>query len=213
MAIKNHIIIILLSFLVAHSVQATTWTTIGSGSWNSPFVWATGIVPPYISSDTFIIKHPVFFENNLVLNQGAYLLIDSAGGLCAHRYVTVNSGAVIEKYGIFEADSLFISGGVVICYPPEDIVLWRYADISNGGSISSNGCQFVVGPWFDCRSPQYNFLDVTENDNPKTINIFPNPTHDKLYINSKTDKWSLAEIIDFTGRAVLSLTLNNDQMI
>ncbi|MFA5781884.1 MAG: T9SS type A sorting domain-containing protein [Bacteroidales bacterium] len=45
------------------------------------------------------------------------------------------------------------------------------------------------------------------------FNIFPNPTHDKLYINSKTDKWSLVEIIDFTGKTVLSCTLNNNQMI
>ena len=49
--------------------------------------------------------------------------------------------------------------------------------------------------------------------NNDRINIFPNPTHDKLHINSKTEKWSSVEIIDFTGRSVLLNNSFNEQTI
>ena len=49
--------------------------------------------------------------------------------------------------------------------------------------------------------------------NNDRINIFPNPTKDKLHINSKTEKWSSVEIIDFTGKTVLFNNSFNEQTI
>jgi len=45
------------------------------------------------------------------------------------------------------------------------------------------------------------------------FNIFPNPSHDKLYINSKANKWTMVEIIDLLGETVLFSTLNDDQIV
>lgn len=186
---KKLIIIIFLLFLNIHFAISAIWTTVSEGYWDSPSVWSTGIAPPYSSSDTFVIEHPIAFMDNLILNAGAFMMIDSSGGLCAHRNITVNAGASIIKYGILEVDSLLIPGGQVNCYIPGEVILWRYAIISNGGSLTSN-CSLSIGPWFNCRSPQFDFTGVPEYENENTISIFPNPANSIIDFNKK-NSWFL----------------------
>ena len=179
--------------------MSATWTTISRGYWNSAQVWSGGIVPPYTSSDTFIIQHPVAFSDNIVLNAGAFIRIDSTGGLCAHKNITVNAGANVTKYGMLEVDTLYIPGGDVSCNIPGKVVLWRYAIITNSGSFSSN-CALNVGPWFECSRPFFEFMGIAENESEYTISIFPNPANDKLQIEMQS-RFDI-EIYDLKGGVI-----------
>ena len=204
---KLALINLLLIFLLPSAISAT-WTTVSEGYWNNPLVWSGGTVPSYTSSDTFLINHYIAFTNNIELNAGAFIFIDSTGGLCAHRDITVNIGASIVAYGLFEVDSLFISGGQANYNIPGAVILWRSAIISNGGSFNSN-CSFSVGPWFDCRRPEYDFTGLSENANENIISIFPNPTSYKL--NIEAPQKSEIDILNIEGQILksISATENN----
>jgi hypothetical protein len=190
--------------------NATTWTTISNGFWESGSIWNGGIVPPHTSSDTFLIKHPIVLENNLFLNSGALLKIDSTGGLCGHHNISVFTGAKILKYGILELDSLRIPGGIVTCRATGGVVLTLAAIISNGGSLSVSGCSFSVGPWFNCIQPEYHFaIGITENEFFSKVKIFPNPGNGKFEISGIDLPESLAlTLFDLLGRKVFSAVLS-----
>jgi hypothetical protein len=203
---KLALINLLLIFLLPSAI-CTTWTTVSEGYWNNPLVWSGGTVPSYTCSDTFLIKHYIAFTNNIELNAGAFIFIDSIGGLCAHRDITVNTGARIIAYGLFEVDSLFIRGGQTNYNIPGAVILWRSAIISNGGSFNSN-CSFSVGPWFDCRRPEYDFTGLSENANKNIISIFPNPT--SFNLNIEAPQKSEIEILNIEGQIIKSITANEN---
>jgi len=190
--------------------MSTTWTTISPGYWNNPQIWSTGITPPYISADTFIIQHPVAFQDNIVLNAGAFIRIDSTGGLCAHHNITVNTGASILKYGVLEVDTLYIPGGDVNCLSPGEVILWLNAHISNGGAFQSN-CAFSIGPWFECVRPQFGFMNVLDLVDKNQISIFPNPATDHITIEFKTDvnKNTTVTISNIQGQQLLKQSISN----
>ena len=189
-----------------HSALPATWTTISPGYWNNPAVWSTGIVPPYASADTFIIHHPVAFEDNIILNAGAFMQIDSTGGLCAHNNITVNTGAAILKFGILEADSMDIPGGTVNCIMPGELILWKYETISNGGSFYSD-CTFNVGRWFECLRPWFGYMSVSEYESENNISIFPNPANDDLTI--ETPRNSLLEISNIESQLIKTFAVSS----
>lgn len=197
MIVKKILIVFIFTILFMNSAFSSTWITISKGYWNDGSIWSTGIIPSYSSSDTIIIKHPVVFENNLYLNDGAFIQIDSSGGLCGHNDITVYSNATIIKYGILELDSLFIPGGQVICLGPGQVVLSLHARLTNGGSLSVNGCSFSVGPWFNCVQPTFDFALGIEEFKTFTFHLFPNPIKSTLNI-------SLSEI-----KSAINLSLYN----
>ncbi len=146
------------------------------GFWNSPSIWANAAVPPYNSADTIIIKHPVAFNNNLIFNSGGYLKIDTAGGLCGHNNITLKSGSKFLMRGILEIDSLLIPGGQVSLLSPGAVTLTCYGILSNGGSLTIT-CSLIVGPWFTCITPTFQFAGIEENNKNSFIKLFPNPNN------------------------------------
>ena len=171
---KNLIAFVLCLFLV-NVTKANKWETVSTGYWNSGGVWLGGIAPPYTSSDTFLIKHPILLNATLTLTAGAYLEIDSMGGICGHQQITVNTNAKIIEYGILELDILSIPGGIVNCLNPGLVILTQYGVISNGGSLYIN-CSLSVGPWFDCHLPEYAYtLGVPTTSSLSEFSFFPNP--------------------------------------
>jgi len=70
-AVKHHFILILILALASQHLKAATQTTVASGSQNSPSVLSTAAVPPYSSAGTFIIRHHIVFENDLVMNHNS----------------------------------------------------------------------------------------------------------------------------------------------
>ena len=86
MIVKKILIAFIFTILAINSAFSSTWITISKGYWNNGSIWSTGMIPPYSSSDTIIIEHPVVFENNLYFNDGAFIQIDSSdeyGGMPA----------------------------------------------------------------------------------------------------------------------------------
>jgi hypothetical protein len=176
---KFHLLILIFAF---QFTKAKTWTTISYGYWNSPSVWLGGIAPPLSCSDTFNIKHAVAIFNNVVFNSGSLLNIDTTGGICGHNNVSIKSGAKFYLRGIFQVDTLFVPGGKVYMYSPGSVTLTCSGIISNGGSMTISGASLVVGPWFNCRNPEYQFTGIEELSDKTEIKLFPNPASQKLNI-------------------------------
>lgn len=174
--VRNVIFPFLICLFLANSMSAKTWRTVTGGAWSSGVVWEGGVAPPYISADTFLIRTPITINSTLNLNTGAYLKIDSTGGICGHERLTVNTGALVVKYGVLDLDTLYISGGTVYCYPPEEVILSFYGILSGVGSSLHVTSGMQVGPWFDCRVPEYTFLSKIENVSKEIeFTAFPNP--------------------------------------
>ncbi len=191
--------------------RAKTWTTISYGYWSSPTVWFGGIVPPLASSDTFNIKHPVAIYNDLFFNSGSFLRIDSSGGICGHNNITIKSGVNFIKYGILEIDSLFIPGGKVYMYAPGSVTLTCYGIVSSGGSILISGPLLMVGPWFNCRTPEFHFTGIEEVNARQKIKLFPNPVSIALTIETELPVYEKAEIeiVNTLGQTILKTRFSN----
>lgn len=186
MTLKKIIIPFLLSLFLINSVKATTWQTVASGSWSSNTVWQGGVAPPYTSADTFLIKTPIIINSTLTLNSGAYFKIDSTGGICGHEKLTVNTGALVIKYGTLDLDTLYISGGVVYCYPPEEVILTYYGILIGAGSNLYITGGLEVGPWFECRTPEYTYIGLDDISQPEEFSIYPNPFSSSVTISSNS---------------------------
>ncbi|MBI4931613.1 MAG: T9SS type A sorting domain-containing protein [Bacteroidetes bacterium] len=172
---KKLLIVFSLCLFLVNVTEANKWETVSNGYWNSGGVWLGGMAPPYTSSDTFLIKHPVIINATLTLNMGAYLQIDSMGGICGHEKLSVNTNAKLITYGILELDTLSIPGGNVNCLYPGIVILTLYGIISNGGYLYANS-SFSVGPWFNCHLPEYAFAaNVPFINSLSELSIFPNP--------------------------------------
>ncbi|MCW3071240.1 MAG: hypothetical protein JWO44_1130 [Bacteroidetes bacterium] len=194
-----------LFLLVANTGFSTSWTSVAAGFWNDPSTWSTNTIPPYSSSDTFYIKHPVAFQDNLFFNNAALLKIDSAGGLCGHHNITAATGSTILKYGIIELDTMNIPGGHVNFYAPGQAIFTMNGTLSSGGSLSVSGCSLAVGPWFECVQPTFSFtIGITEY-NKETVHVFPDPATDHFTFSFQTDLQNAwLQITDISGRAVYS---------
>lgn len=170
---KGLFFIIIIFCFISH-INAVKWETISFGFWNNAAIWKSGIVPPSGGNDTFYIKHPVVFATNLAFNNGAYIKIDSTGGLCGHQKINLNPGSKLISYGILESDTLHVSGGQASLFTASQTTLTCYGIISNGGSFFCSG-SLIVGPWFNCRSPEFSFAGIDELNLLNEIRVFPNP--------------------------------------
>jgi hypothetical protein len=153
--------------------NANTYITAVNGNWNNQGCWANSFIPLFTINDTVIIKHHIVLPSNLTLLNGAYILIESTGGLCGHIEIELNTGATLIKYGILEIDVLNQSGGIVSLYPPGNTIFTQYGSLT-GGSFN-NTSNLSVGPWFECQMPEYQFLNGLNEHKKLSFNIYPNP--------------------------------------
>jgi hypothetical protein len=204
---KKLLTLSIILFTGTTNLFATTWETADRGFWADSSVWVGGIVPPHASNDTFLIKHPIVIDQNLIFNSGASVLIESDGGICGHYKTNVNSNASIFSYGILELDSLHVLGGLVT-FKDGQLLLTEYARIEVSGArlkIDSAGIM-KVGIWFDCVLPSYAFLvdlklNTEEVQLPSAVKVYPNPTSGILYI--ETDEPSTVSLYDSKGTLLL----------
>lgn len=192
-------------------LYATTYTTAVNGNWNNSGCWLNALVPAFSFSDTLLIKHHIVLPSDLTLLSGAYLRIESTGGICGHVQVHVNTNAGILKYGILEIDVLNMSGGDVNLLPPGNAIFTQYG-VLTGGSLNAT-CNLSVGPWFECQMPEYQFLNGL-NDITKKIELilFPNPSTHFISIDlpASTTPYELT-IVDMNGTIVLQKQLDYKQ--
>ncbi len=168
---------LVLCLTLAKLSMATTYITRMKGYWHQSSTWVNGFVPSYTFSDTVIIKHPVDFNKNLFLNSGAFLRIDTTGGLCGHRNITAYSNAILYKYGLLQLDTMFVTGGKVTLDGPKDAIFSLYGIITlSGASLYVKGCKLSVGPWFECTGDDYESAVISYNHSSKTV-LYPNPNN------------------------------------
>lgn len=188
-------------------INAVKWETISFGFWNNAAIWKSGIVPPAGGNDTFYIKHPVVFATNLAFNNGAFIKIDSTGGLCGHQKINLNPGSKLISYGILESDTLHVSGGQASLFTASQTTLTCYGIISNGGSFFCSG-SLIVGPWFNCRSPEFSFAGINELSLQVEVRLYPNPAQSiiKLDYPHEFNK-STVTITNLNGKIILESQL------
>ncbi len=148
--LKHHLFGILSCFIPCLPLQleAATFSTVSSGVWGSPGVWANNLIPPLAGGDTVYIRHYIMFSSSINLATSTYMRIDTMGTLCGHQRFFVPGGSSIDNYGELYADSLIINGGDVTNY--NFIHMANMAMVTNGGSFQNAGGSMVVGNSFLC---------------------------------------------------------------
>lgn len=196
----NKFLIAIAVMLTFNQVNATTYTTAVNGNWSNIGCWANNTAPAYTCADTIVIKHHIVLPNDLTLLSGAYMLIESTGGICGHVRIFMNAGSSILKYGILEIDALDMSGGIATMLPPGNTIFTQYGQLS-GGAEFTNTSNLSVGPWFECQMPEYQFINGLDNAlQIEKLNIYPNPCSHLLSIDlPKNCTEFLIKIMDAKG--------------
>lgn len=198
-----------ISFMILYfSSKATTWRTISNGNWNDSFVWANNIVPQYTLSDTILIKDSIRFQDNIILNSGSYLEIDSSGGLCGHYNITVPTGSKLISYGAFEVDTFYIPGGNVIMYVTNFLGASRIELTVSGASMNVYSNQlFCICPWDTC----YGVFTLPKLDSSITIKnsfqIYPIPSNGNFSIKYSQINETIFMFYDLLGQEINSTKL------
>lgn len=199
-ASKTRNILLFLIFTTFTSwASATTWHTISTGYWNQSSIWLNGNIPPLHSSDSIYIHHHVALTDDITLTNGGYLKVDSSAGICGHITLTIGLNAIMHKYGYCQIDTLLIPGGDVDFYPPGYSIFSMWGQITNGGSFSLNGSGLTVGAWFQCQKGP---VSAEENEN-YSLNVYPNPFKDELFIENPTSSLLKIKIYDALGNLLL----------
>ncbi len=190
---------IILIALLTHSFHlfCQRFETINYGSWNNESNWKNNLIPPYQFYDSVLIKHPIVFDSVIVSN--AYFKIDSSGAICGHHKIIVKSDFTIN--GFFQCDSLEVDEGFINILGPGDCVSTFHAHVFNFGSLSLTGGSLAVGPWFECRSANYFYLENFKLYN-KVKKIHPNPTADFLLIDENYKDFDF-KLINALGKILL----------
>jgi len=204
------IICILFLFLLLffHTAKSTTWIIIENGNWSDSSIWLSGIVPTYSNSDTIMIKDSITFDEDIYLNAGALLQIDSLGGaLCGHHNVTVYSGAKLNKYGALSLDTLLIKGGIGDFILPGPFLMWL-TKVTDGGSLHiSSYAQSCLCKWDTCYIP---IPFVNPPETPEIVNdytLFPNPSNGNFNLQYSQANETTFYFYNVLGQILFSTTL------
>ena len=137
------------------------------------------------------------FDSVIVSN--AFFKIDSSGAICGHHKIIVKSDFKIN--GFFQCDSLEVDGGNINILGPGDCVSTFHTHVLNFGSFSLTGGSLAVGPWFECRSASYFYLENFELNNELNA-FYPNPTADFVSIDEHYND-SDFQLINALGEIIL----------
>ncbi len=177
---RNNLFFLIAFLMVEITLNAKTFTTYKRGYWQDSSTWQNREMPGFTFEDTIIIKHKVNIKHNLTLNSGAYMRIDTSGGICGHQLITVYTSALIYKYGNLQIDTMILIGGKVILDGPEETIFSAYASVSGqGASLWVKGAPLRVGPWFECSSGNFE-SNITSIKNNNWMRVYPNPNQGKM---------------------------------
>jgi hypothetical protein len=201
---KKTACLFIILLLICQNASSKTYNTFKRGYWSAPSTWKNNDAPSFISSDTIIVAHYINFDRDIFLNSGAFLRIDSMGGLCGHFDITVYNNAMIYKYGMLQLDSMRVTGGKVILDAPKDAIFTESAIIKDAGaSLYVKGAKLMVGPWFQCSGGEY-ISSVHHQALKDSKAIYPNPNNGKFTVNLVShDVSNTFKLTDMNGREIL----------
>jgi hypothetical protein len=192
------------------SSRGSNYYTVSNGAWTAPATWSGGMVPPLAGSDSIFIYHNVMYTSFLHLVSSTYVFIDTGGTLCGHRKFSIQPGSVMDNHGEFNADSLYINGGLLNNYG--NILLANTAVVTNGGSMFNAGTM-QIGAVFLCTEETN---AVMEQENTVSFSISPIPVKAGERIHMNTD----AEIgngeiylLNISGELIRSQPLKKEEEI
>jgi len=204
--IACHLFLSLLFFF--HTAKSTTWISIQNGSWSDASIWSLGIAPSYSTSDTILIKDTIAFDDDIYLNAGALMQIDSNGGaLCGHHDISVFSGAKLNKYGALNIDTLYIKGGIGKIITPEPFLIWLMI-ISDGGSLYMHSyMESCICTWDTCFIPIPMVVPPVNPGLEISYTLFPNPSNGNFNLQYSQEKASTFYFYDALGQLIFSRIL------
>jgi hypothetical protein len=194
--------------LFFHAARSTTWITVENGSWRDSSVWLSGIPPGFSLSDTIMIRDTLTFDEDIHLNVGAVMQIESMGGaLCGHNNITVNSGAILNKYGTLNLDSLFIDGGMAEFVLPGPFLMWL-TRVSNGGSLHISSLEeSCLCAWNTCFIPIPIVIPPGNPVIPDIYTLFPNPSNGNFNLEFSQANERTFYFYNMLGQIVFSTAL------
>lgn len=184
----------LVFFSLASEISAVACFTVKTGNWSDIAVWNTGRLPTL--SDSIIIGHAVFFENDIIIEPQGSLVIENAAVLCGQYKIKISCGASFSNNGILKAKNLEMEGDGK---NSGEIFISEFLQVNSCGNIFSFGAMSVgtkyqcdVAPADTFSSPAIIPLQITDtsfvtsDDSLKEkikINVFPNPFTDNLEVD------------------------------
>lgn len=213
---KNLGAISLMLFVSISTSSARVWETSAPGNWDDPEVWLENQTPEEALADTFIINHPLHITQQLLFSAGARIFIEENGGICGHQKLTLETQTKLESYGILELDSLVISGGYAYFF--DGFATLTHSALLTGGGMVLTGASLAVGPWFNCRMPNYDFLQINtiEKNQSEPYLVFPNPLSHQLTIKTAKSRGNIkVTILGNQGQKIVDndYPLNHQIMI
>ena len=139
-------------------------------------------------------------NDTLPFNYGSIVKVDDNGATIWERKYAITSDTFL--YNVYDIDAT-ADGGYVISGEARD-VFFPYNDPSQRGwlvKVDSNGCMSAT-------DPQCDPLNIPDLPHAMEFPVFPNPTTEILYINSKNPKPSTIVVCDLVGRVVTDQSLH-----
>jgi len=197
------IVIVAFLFCCPKGIFSNTIVSSQNGYWNDSTTWKGNIVPT--DKDSIIIKHYIIFNQNLIINSGGYLFIDSIGTLCGLYNVRVLCGSYFYNYGKVQADSVFISDGGNFGF----IQFLKEYEVKPCRITTPVGAA-LGGVAFSCSFP----LGIKELDDNNGLSVYPNPSSTFITVEFQNERMLTYHVhfYSLVSTCVLSLMTNKNKV-
>lgn len=162
-----------LIFAVCLNANATTYTTISSGSYYDCSIWSSGCAPTTISAnDTVIINHAVSATSTFDID--GVLIINATGSYTNNNDIDISVDGFLENFGSINVpaelhlDGTVYNSGIFIFK-----VVHNDGYICNSGSIETTESFWIHGGKVDCGGTIMT-CDLQMDDNNSSIQVTGN---------------------------------------
>jgi len=155
---KKFLLISIFNYFVIFNIFAVTKTSISNGSWSSASTWSPSGVP--VATDDVIINTNVVLDQNIDIDPGGSLTINSGGTLIGATFTIDFNGSTI----IGDPVALLTNHGTITVGNILEGTECAYSKIDNYGTINveaANGTTSVVN--WRSRDTLYNHSGATLN--------------------------------------------------
>jgi hypothetical protein len=187
----------MLKYLVIHcfiffaiTAKADTIISFADGNWSDSATWTGGRLPGYSISDTVLIEHCVFYNQDIQVDSGGVLVIGDSGKICGHQIIHLLPGSELDIFGRIYFDTVFAEGEIILNTPWPSI--GRLVRITYPGNIEIlyewklRYYDFICSCSFDSvfSEPHDTAIASMSVEDTVRIDIGPNPFTGWLYIKA-----------------------------
>ncbi len=162
MKIKKVILIFWPLFSFLHSYCSSS-TTVKDGNWADPGVWSPARIPVF--SDSIIISHKIFFEEDISILPGGFLKIEPEASLCGLKTIKISCNAGFVNDGKLSAQNIILDGSGE---NTGEVYVSEFLQVNSCGNMFSFG-SITVGLEYNCNE----IGKDTSPDLPEIPNLIP----------------------------------------